>query len=119
VRASGLHLTPDMLEAAYEYLRVSPPFRRWKMPAGDDVGFHVTRDKQVMGKCIKFGNEYTMKISAHAVSRTLGLMELMAHEMVHLHLFISRAKDPTGHGREFKRCAAQVCRHHGFDPKLF
>ncbi len=26
-----LTLTPDMLENAYEYLRVSPPFCRWSL----------------------------------------------------------------------------------------
>lgn len=110
-----LHPTPEMLEASYEYLRVSPPFRAWKLPPADDVGFKVTIDKQVQGRCEFWKGEFTIKVSTRAITRTSGLMELMAHEMVHLHLFQRKAKDPIGHGREFKRCAARVCKYHGFD----
>lgn len=39
---NGLHLTLEMLEGAYEYLRTTPPFRRWKLPPGADIEFHVT-----------------------------------------------------------------------------
>ena len=38
-----LTLTPDMLESAYEYLRVSPPFCRWGLPHADHVMFRVLR----------------------------------------------------------------------------
>ena len=42
-----LTLTPEMLENAYEYLRVSPPFRAWNLPHADQVMFRVmgTRDR--------------------------------------------------------------------------
>src|ERR1700754_3947176 len=42
-----LPLTPEMLEGANEYLRVSPPFRAWNLPHADHVSFRVmtTRDR--------------------------------------------------------------------------
>ena len=36
-----LTLTPEMLEGAYEYLRVSPPFCSWGLPHADQVMFRV------------------------------------------------------------------------------
>src|SRR5262245_58229754 len=38
---SKLTLTPEMLEGAYEYLRVSPPFCSWDLPHADQVMFRV------------------------------------------------------------------------------
>jgi hypothetical protein len=44
----------------------------------------------------------------------------MAHEMVHLHESqVGTGANGTLHGASFYRVAAQVCRFHGFDPKLF
>src|SRR5258708_16268586 len=42
---SKLTLTPEMLESAYEYLRVSPPFCHWDLPHADHVSFRVLRAK--------------------------------------------------------------------------
>ena len=46
---SGLTLTPEMLEGAYEYLRVSPPFSRWGLPHADHVMFRVLGAKDRFG----------------------------------------------------------------------
>jgi len=45
----GLTLTPEMLEGAYEYLRVSPPFSRWGLPHADHVMFRVLGAKDRFG----------------------------------------------------------------------
>ena len=31
-----LRLTPDMLAAAYDFLRTTVPFSRWRLPEADD-----------------------------------------------------------------------------------
>src|SRR5215475_4729604 len=36
-----LHLTPEALENAYEYLRATLPFRRWNLPHADELVFRV------------------------------------------------------------------------------
>lgn len=114
----GLHLTPDILRAAYEYLRATPPFRRWKLPPADEVEFHVTRHLDRTGDCeTAGGHEPVIRISAALIGWTGSLMTTMAHEMVHVHL--DRNGVRAHHGADFRRCAAQVCRHHGFDPKMF
>src|SRR6185312_3296203 len=45
--AMSLRLTPDMLAAAYDFLRTTEPFRRWSLPEADDVGFAVVRDPKM------------------------------------------------------------------------
>ena len=116
--SEGLHPTPEMLRAAYTYLQTTSPFRRWKLPPADEVEFHVTRNKDKAGECESSGgHEPVIRISSRLIGRTLSLMETVAHEMVHLHL--DRNGVRSHHGAAFRRCAAQVCRRHGFDPKLF
>jgi len=39
-----LHLTPDMLAGVYEFLRTTEPFKAWKLPHADELGFAVVRD---------------------------------------------------------------------------
>ena len=43
-----LHLTPDLLEGAYEYLRLSPPFREWRLPDGD----HDLKPRKASGRTL-------------------------------------------------------------------
>ena len=45
-----LHLTPDCLENAYEYLRTTLPFRRINLPHADNLVFRV------MGARDRFGH---------------------------------------------------------------
>lgn len=116
--SSGIHLTPEILRAAYEYLRATPPFNRWRLPAADEVEFHVTRHKDRTGDCeTAGGQEPIIRISAALVGWTSSLMATMAHELVHLYL--DRKGVRAHHGREFQRCARLVCKRHGFDPRLF
>ncbi len=107
-----------MLHAGYEYLRTCPPFRGWKLPHADHVEFHVTRFKDRTGDCDCWSNgTHIVRVSSCLVGWTDSLLRALAHEMVHIHL--DRKGVRGHHGRDFTRCAAQVCRHHGFDPKLF
>jgi hypothetical protein len=119
----GLHITPDILEAAYRYLMATPPFRRWKLPDADEVEFHVIRvdDRRGDWNCYqkKSGGGHIIRISAKLIGRTQSLIEAVAHEMVHARCEMLGDKTASPHGGSFKRLAGQVCRHHGFDPKLF
>ena len=114
-----LPLTPHMLEAAYEYLRTTPPFSGWRLPHADAVEFHVIRTPAVCGWHIA-GETPTIAISTGRIGWTQALMETMAHEMIHLFQARRRSETPrTEHNAEFVRLAARVCDYHGFDPKLF
>lgn len=114
-----MRLTPDVLRAAYEFLRSTEPFRRWALPSPEYVKFVVSRSKKVMGDYVVLPNCHRIRISERLHSHTHTLIHTMAHEMVHLRQAIrgaSRAK--TEHNADFMRQWAIVCRHHGFDPQV-
>lgn len=113
----SLRLTPDMLAAAYEFLRATEPFRRWRLPEADDVGFAVVRDPKMFAD---FGMENgipVIRVSEAKNGFTVTLLGTMAHEMCHLRQ--EMIGDRSHHGIRFKHMAAQVCRAHGFDLKTF
>lgn len=112
-----LHLTPEILRAVYDYLRATPPFNRWKLPAADNVEMHIVRTRNYQGQCIIDGTRHIIQISTGKICRTQALIEVMAHEMVHLHCGRSGIK--PHHGLEWRRFARSVCEYYGFDPKLF
>lgn len=113
-----LHPTPEMLERAYDYLRASPPFRKWKLPDPDDVEFRVNASRQYAGHERKYPTHYEIAVSVECLSTTDALMRILAHEMVHVRCDMLGAKG-YGHGAQFRKLAKQVCQHHGFDEKLF
>lgn len=118
-----LHMTPAMLEGCYELLRSTPPFRRWQLPLADDIIFHVTAHDDRHGHFTEHPRwKYPrIGISVAHVKTLAALTEVMAHEMIHLHLF-QRKGNPTwyeGHGAPFRRLAQQVCARHGFDLATF
>jgi hypothetical protein len=120
-----LTLTPEMLEGAYEYLRVSPPFCRWGLPHADQVMFRVLGAKDRFGhfrgrhrKAQGDDGFSEIAISAGLVRSTDLLISTMAHEMIHLY------QDETGtarghHNPKFRKLAKRVCDIHGFDLESF
>lgn len=120
----SLHLTPEILEASYELLRATPPFRRWKLPHADDLEFRVTNHAGVFAS-FHFDDERAgrerIHVSARHVKNLPLLLQTLAHEMCHLReAAISRRKaGRANHGVAFKRLAAQVCKSHDFNPETF
>ena len=119
-----MHLTPSMLERAYEYLRSTPPFNGWGLPDADAVEFRVTGWRKCFGCCEvdeNDGGAPVISVSQFMCGKSGILMETMAHEMCHLHEFATASKLKTlpDHGPVFRRLAAAVCRQHGFDPVTF
>lgn len=117
----ALRLTPEVLAAAYDYLRSTPPFRRWRrhLPPSDEVSFYVVRDTKTRG-WHRLNGSHEVAVNERWVGHTATLMEVMAHEMVHVYQE-DRGSGRAGvqHNAEFVRLAGQVCRHHGFDPRSF
>lgn len=116
-----LRLTPDMLAAAYDFLRETQPFKGWKLPESDDVAFSVTRHKDrfshMQGE--QRSQNAEIAVSEVKVGCTRVLMEAMAHEMVHLHQHLKKLDRGGHHNTDFRRRAARVCAIHGFDLKTF
>lgn len=115
----SLPLNKYVLEGAYRYLRSTRPFCYWNLPEGEDVVFRVLRTDRRHGHYRWFGSKHTIAVSGKTHGRTLALMETMAHEMVHLYIELHKFKDKSEHGPVFRHFAGQVCKYHGFDPKLF
>lgn len=113
-----LPFTPDMLRAAYDFLNETPPFIRWNLPDSDDMQFRVAEDTAHHGWLLSGRRKIpVIAVSRSTIGHTYNLLVTVAHEMVHLHQH--RAKLPLTHGAGWKRLVAQVCRYHGFDPKMF
>lgn len=117
-----LPLTPKTLEAAYEYLRTTPPFAGWSLPEGDEVKFRVGKFRGKFAAYQWDGKQHTITVSGAATGHTQTLLEVMSHEMIHLHLedseMESRGNEAT-HNVWFRKFAVQVCKVHGFDVKAF
>ena len=119
----SLHLTPDCLENAYEYLRTTPPFRGMNLPHADNLVFRVMNARDRFGhfrgrfKTVPDWNE--IGVSIHSVNSTDLLMATMAHEMIHLFQHENGSATRTAHNAEFERIAARVCRIHGFNRETF
>jgi hypothetical protein len=124
VRAPGrLHLTPEILESAYEYLRTTLPFRRMDLPHADELVFRVmgARDRfgHFKGRIRDNTDLNEIALSQPRVHSTDVLMQTMAHEMIHLHQHEKGGCTRGAHNARFQRIALRVCRIHGFDPETF
>lgn len=116
-----LHLTPDMLERTYELLRTTPPFKGWKLPEADAVGFSVVLGANEHG-CTVFDDEkltFLIKVSSKRHKHLCSVVATMAHEMVHMREWQLKARADVHHGATFNKLADSVCRHHGFDRGQF
>ncbi|WP_029581920.1 hypothetical protein [Bradyrhizobium sp. URHD0069] len=117
-----LPLNAEMLAAAYEYLRTTPPFNKWNLPDHEDIKFRTSRRPREAGR-YEWDGDHHIVASIHGIAYTESLMRFMSHEMVHLHLQImgweSKARSEEVHNAAFRKFSALVCKHHGFDPKAF
>lgn len=118
-----LPLSADILAAAYDYLRTTPPFVRWNLPESEDVKFRVSRRATEFGRYQKVNGKHTIAMSASSIGQTETLMRYLAHECVHLHLEATGMEAKNGgmntHNAAFRKFASEVCRVHGFDLKAF
>lgn len=114
-----MHITPEIVEATYELLRLTPPFRGWRLPQADEVGFHVLRTKSICGDHYYYDGRHHIRISYKRHSTLRSLTETIAHEMVHMREHELGVRNDIAHGTVFHRLADQVCRHHSFDRGAF
>lgn len=108
----ALHITPQLVAATYELLRMTLPFRRWKLPHADDVEFHITEHSDIDGDCLVSGGKVRIRVTADR-NNTLGkLLLTLGHEMCHVRQEVVAPEDV--HGEPFMHLARLVCRRHGF-----
>ena len=110
-----MNITPHHIAAVYDMLRAFKPFSGWKLPEAESVGFHI--------KPLKDYGEYFYESGHHIVisnkltDAVLSLMEVVAHEMIHLRQV--ELKRPPNHNKDFRRMAKAVCREFLWDVKRF
>lgn len=117
----SLPLTPEVVAAAYEFLRHCPPFRGWKLPEADAVEFHVTRHRDRYADHTLDRKQHRIRVSSHNVKTTYALLQAVAHEIIHEYQdgIAKSGSRKTDHNAEFVRLSKRVCRAHGFDPETF
>ncbi len=92
-----------------------------RLPAADEVEFHVRQRRDIHAEYVFVGDAHSITVSSKLIGSFDELCKVVAHEMIHLKQLQDqgyRKRRPT-HGPSFKTLAKQVCRYHGFDPKLF
>lgn len=110
----GIHVTPELMEATYEYLRLTSPFKGWKLPHADDVDFYVMKTRENHGEHGMEGRRHFVRISYRTHKTIFALILTMAHEICHM-----KDTSKADHGATFQRLADSVCRHHGWDRGQF
>jgi hypothetical protein len=114
-----LRLTPDMLAAAYDFLRAAEPFKGWKLPEAEELGFHVVRDPKIFADFGMENGVAVIRVSEARNGHAVTLLATMAHEMIHLHQHRRKLDRGGDHNADFRARAARICALHGFDPKTF
>ena len=113
-----LRLTPDMLAAAYDFLRATPPFKSWKLPEAEEVGFHVVRDTKIFAD---FGMDEAgiplIRVSEARNGHAVTLLATMGHEMIHLHQV--RLGDSGNHNAVVLQAGAPCLRRPWLRPQIF
>lgn len=116
-----LHLTPATVEAAYETLLTTLPFRRWRLPAADDIEFRVGLHRAYDAYYERQDDRHWLTVSTRSrfCTTIAALTMTMAHEMIHMHLLDTCPRDRGHHNKRFQALAARVCKRHGFDIAAF
>lgn len=106
-----------MLESTYDMLRLTRPFKGWRLPPGDEVVFHVSAETTPQGLHWYDDTGHNIRLSARKHKYLHSAIMTLAHEMCHIRQRI--VGDRSDHGAVFARMADQVCKHHGFDRGQF
>lgn len=114
-----LPLTPATLEAAYNYLRSTPPFVRWRLPPGGDVKFGIIRSRDRQAHYFSRNDVHHIEFSSRYVGTHANLLSTMAHEIIHLHMSQTCLTQRNPHDATFRKYADRVCKIHGFDRLMF
>lgn len=114
-----LPLNREVLESAYEFLKTTPPFKSWNLPEGEDMRFHVVRTPNPIAFYRRESGKHAISVSSACVGHTATLVQVIAHEMIHLHEALIGLESAAQHGKSFHQFASRVCKFHGFDPKGF
>ena len=101
--------------AVYELLIQLPPIKAWNLPPSKDIIFVVRHLPDFYGEYEPDPHKITISSAKHAHLDTV--IRTMAHEMIHLHLFLRKDPNWDKHTKSFLDAAEKVSITLGFDPK--
>lgn len=101
----------------YDMLAGIPPIRGWRLPPSDAIEIKV----RAMKDCFALyePEPHTITLSTLKNGHLDTLVRSIAHEMVHMKLYIKGDAHWHGHEHSFTELADSVCDLLGFDPKEF
>ena len=114
-----LHISREMLAAAYGYLVCQKPFAGWKLPPSDEVKFGVIKRKDRFAHYQMRAGKHHIEFCHDSFVRHENLISTMAHEIIHLYAENNGIASAYSHGKGFQRLADRVCKIHGFDRTTF
>lgn len=116
----SIRVTNDLVEATYELLRMTRPFKGWRLPHSDSIVFSITRDRGTRGDfLVNEKGEFVIRINDKYHHTLPELIKTVAHEMCHLHEQMYGIRKDVHHGAWYNSCADKVCKAHGFDRGAF
>lgn len=113
-----LRLHPDLIAAGYDFLRQSTPFKGWRLPEADEIGFGIVEDPTVFADFCLMNGEPLIRVSGMN-GHTNTLLATIAHEMIHLYQHLNKLDKGDDHNADFWKRAKRVCNVHGWDYKTF
>jgi len=112
----GFPVSNNNSRIVYEMLWQLPPFRKWKLPPSDKVVFQTLNTNDCYGE---FEPPNIIRISRKRIGFFDTYLKTMAHEMVHLYMYVIKHKGWSKHDGRFAQLANKVSEVYGFDPKEF
>lgn len=97
----------------YEFLLQLEPLSSYKLPPSKDVMFFVIADQTCYGEYEP--DPHVIRLSKRKVGHLDTALKTMAHEMIHLTLYIKNDINWDKHGKSFKDLAYPVAETMGWD----
>jgi hypothetical protein len=107
-------ITVESCKAVYRMLCELPPFNKYQLPRPSEIEFLVVDDPSMYGQYIP--EPHNITISSAKMSHLQTLEKTMAHEMVHLILYLE-GKRYELHNKNFYKLTYQIAEIYGWEPK--
>lgn len=113
------HANHETMVAVYELLRLTAPFRRWKLPHSDDMEFHAVPIAGNAQAEHYYTSHHVIRLNPARHKTLHAVVQTMAHEVCHMREYNLGSRRKGCHGAMFHKLADLVCKHHGFDRGQF
>ena len=109
-------ITERTIKSMYSLLRSMPPFNKWNLPPAYKIKFKVDHNLPLMGQMDV--EKKIMTIGTKHQEHFETVLTTVAHEMVHLSLYIDGCPSFNQHRKAFRMKTAQIGDLYGFDRKM-